>query len=255
MKWTAGAQDFGRLPEIMALTGRLRSRWYPVPRYVIRGLHPAGRYVVQGALPGTPVRRLSPAQVEQVLALNERQRDLAPDITTTGVPLWPALIVNDALHGGDGYCLLDAMREHGPDTARLLALVQEIAARHRDVATPTADIVHFDFQPANILAQPDRITGVVDWDGVCAGDRAFDLATLLFYVYDQEAPREALWRRLLSIAAPGAIVLYLGHLIHRQVDWSVRHHDAATVDRWLERARVVLADLPARTGLMVPSWP
>jgi aminoglycoside phosphotransferase (APT) family kinase protein len=194
---------------------------------------------------------LSPAQVEQVLALNERQRDLAP----AEMPRWPARIVNDALNGGDGYCLLDAMRQHGPDTARLLALVQEIAARYRDVATPTTDIVHFDFQPANILAQPDRITGVVDWDGVRGGDRAFDLATLLFYVYDQKAPREALWQRLLSIAEPAAIVLYLGHLIHRQVDWSIRHHDDATVDGWLERARVVLADLPARTGLAVPPWP
>src|SRR3954453_19632945 len=43
LKWSAGSQDFGRLPEIIKLVGRLRSRWYPVPRYVLRGLHPAGR--------------------------------------------------------------------------------------------------------------------------------------------------------------------------------------------------------------------
>src|SRR5262249_19347592 len=161
-------------------------------------------------------------------------------------------VADDVLQGGAGYCLLDPMREHGPDTARLLGLLQELAARHRDIATPATDIVHFDFQPANILSQPDRITGVVDWDGICAGDRAFDLATLLFYVYDQDAPREALWQRLGAIAEPAASVLYLGHLIHRQVDWSIRHHAPETVDGWLERARLVLQDLPARTGLAVP---
>jgi hypothetical protein len=251
LKWTPGAQDFGRLPEILKLVGRLRNRWYPVPRYVIRGLHPAGRYVIQAALPGAPVKRLTPAQVEQILALNERQRDLAP----ADAPPWPAVLVEVALNGGNGYCLLDPMRQHGPDTARLLDLVQELAARHQHVAAPTTDVVHFDLNPTNILAQPDRITGVVDWDGARTGDRAFDLATLLFYVYDQEAPREALWQRLAAIAEPGAIVLYVAHLIHRQADWSLRHHDAATVAFWLERARLVLADLPARTGLAVPAWP
>ena len=31
-------------------------------------------------------------------------------------------------------------------------------------------MVHGDFQHANILAHDDQITGVVDWDGVGAGD-------------------------------------------------------------------------------------
>jgi hypothetical protein len=247
LKWTSGAQDFGRLPDISRLIGKLRNRWYPVPRYILRGLHPAGRYVIQAALPGAPVKRLSAAQTEQILALNERQRDLTP----ADAPPWPAQMADDVIVGGDGYCLLDAMSEHSPTSARLLDVVQALAARHRNVTTPTTDVVHFDFQPTNILAQPDRITGVVDWDGACAGDRAFDLATLLFYVYDQEPAHEALWGRLGEIADPAATVLYLAHLIHRQVDWSIRHHDAATVDRWLERSRAVLADLPARTGCAV----
>jgi aminoglycoside phosphotransferase (APT) family kinase protein len=147
------------------------------------------------------------------------------------------------------------MRQHSPATAHLLEIVQALVAQHRDLATPTDDIVHFDFQPSNILAMPDKISGVVDWDGACAGDRAFDLATLLFYVYDQDAPRDALWRRLGEIAEPRATTIYLAHLIHRQVDWSIRRHLPETVDQWLERARVVLQDLPARTGYDVPTWP
>lgn len=251
LKWRAGARDLDGLQEVIRIVDRLRSRWYPVTRYVVRGLHPSGAYVIQAALPGATVRRLSPSQIEQILALNDRQRDLASPAT----PPWPAHVVDDVLRGGDGYCLLEPMRGHSPMTERLLGLVQELVARYSDVATPTADIVHFDFQPANILAMPDRISGVVDWDGACAGDRAFDLATLLFYVYDQDPACEALWRRLEELTAPTASAVYLAHMIHRQVDWSIRHHPPTTIERWLERAAVVLRDLPARTGCNVPPWP
>jgi hypothetical protein len=251
LKWRPGARDLDGLQEVIRVVDRLRSRWYPVTRYVVRGLHPSGAYVVQSALPGAPVRRLSPSQIEQILALNDRQRDLASPAT----PPWPAHVVDDVLRGGDGYCLHDPMRRHSPTTARLLEVVQALVAQRWDVTTPTGDIVHFDFQPSNILAMPDRISGVVDWDGACAGDRAFDLASLLFYVYDQEPAREALWRRLDEITDPRATVIYLAHLIHRQVDWSIRHHPPETVHRWLERARVVLEDLPDRTGCDVPAWP
>ena len=69
------------------------------------------------------------------------------------------------LAGGDGYCLLDAMRQHAPATARLLDVVQALAAQHRGVSTPTADVVHFDFQANNMLGLSGKISGVVDWDG------------------------------------------------------------------------------------------
>jgi hypothetical protein len=215
-------------------------------------------------LPGAPIRRFSPAQIEQVLALNDVQHGMAPpapaDLPSPGLAgaaaaPWPARVADDVLSGGDGYCLLDAMPAHSPESARLLDLLQTLAARHRVVATATSDIVHFDFQPSNILTISGKISGVVDWDEPLAGDRAFDLATLLFYTYDQDDLREALWARILTLTEPAAAVLYLAHLIHRQVDWSIRRHPPAMVDRWLERTRAILADLPARTGLAVPGWP
>jgi Phosphotransferase enzyme family len=251
IKWSPGAQDLGRLPQAVRLVDRLRSRWYPVPRYVARGLHPGGRYAVQTALPGAPISRLSAPQVDQIVALNEIQRDL----TSPPAEPWPKQIVDDVLDGGDGYCLLEPMRRHTPTTAKLLVLVQELVARHRKVATPTTDVVHFDFQPNNMLGLSGKISGVVDWEGAQAGDRAFDLATLLFYAYDQEPVRDALWGRVTAITDPTAVGIYLAHLIHRQVDWSIRHHSPATIDQWLGRAQAVLRDLPGRTGCQVPAWP
>ena len=252
VKWTPGARDLGRVPEMVRLVDRLRGRWYPAPRFVATGLHPGGRYVVQTGLPGAPVeRRVSASLVSQLVALNDVQHDQAPEPAEP----WPGRVADDVLEGGNGYCLLEPMRQHSPTTARLLDLVQALAARHRDVKTPITDVVHFDFQQANLLGLSGKISGVVDWDGVRTGDRAFDLATLLFYAYVQEAARDALWSRVTSITDPAAVGVYLAHLIHRQVDWAIRHDEPSTIEYWLERVRLVLQDVPRRTGCTVPAWP
>jgi hypothetical protein len=53
---------------------------------------------------------------------------------------------------------------------------------------------------------------------------------------------------------PAAAAVYLAHLIHRQVEWSIRYSPPATVEHWLGRARLVLQEMPARTGCAVPPW-
>ena len=79
---------------------------------------------------------------------------------------------------------------------------------------------------------------------VLAGDRAFDLATLLFYCYDHDGVRERLRGRLLELASPAATRAYLAHLVLRQVDWSLRFHpDTPATRRHLRLARLVIADI------------
>jgi hypothetical protein len=85
---------------------------------------------------------------------------------------------------------------------------------------------------------------------VLAGDGAFDLATLLFYLYDHDGIRDLLRARLLELAGPQAARAYLAHMVLRQVDWSLRHHPTApATQRHLSLARLVTADIdhgPAR---------
>ena len=45
------------------------------------------------------------------------------------------------------------------------------------------------------------------------------------------------------------------HMIHRQVDWSIRYHSRTAIDRRLAVARAVLWDIPLRTGCEVSRWP
>jgi hypothetical protein len=89
------------------------------------------------------------------------------------------------------------------------------------------------------------ITAVIDINPpVLAGDRAFDLATLLFYLYDHHDIRRRLRARLLELAGPRASQAYLAHMVLRQVDWSLRHHPAAaSTRRYLRLAQLITADI------------
>jgi hypothetical protein len=64
------------------------------------------------------------------------------------------------------------------------------------------------------------ITGVIDISPpILAGARAFDLAALLFYRYDDEPIRHLVRARLLELAGPRAARACLGHMVLRQADW------------------------------------
>jgi aminoglycoside phosphotransferase (APT) family kinase protein len=132
-----------------------------------------------------------------------------------------------------------------PDTRELLSMVRRIGDRSGPAIPAGRDFVHYDFTPANLLTDGTAITGVIDINPpVLAGDRAFDLATLLFYHYDHDQIRCLLRARLLDLAGPRAAAAYLAHMVLRQVDWSLRHHPAApTTRRHLRLARLVTDDI------------
>jgi hypothetical protein len=78
------------------------------------------------------------------------------------------------------------------------------------------------------------------------GDRAFDLATLLFYRYDHDDIRDHLRARLLELTDDRVARAYLAHMVLRQVDWSLRHHPKAkATQHHLALARLVVADIAA----------
>jgi thiamine kinase-like enzyme len=165
---------------------------------------------------------------------------------------WPRPVVDSVLHGGDGFCLLDPMRSYSAETAALLAVLQSLVASSGVETFPANDVVHFDFQGANILVDRGEITGVIDWEGCCAGDATFDLATLYFYTDpDGEAARhqrDRLWDLLMARIPPSLLGAYLAHLVLRQLDWSIRFHERAMIAHWLRRGNEVLHRFTIATG-------
>src|SRR6266571_2403705 len=175
----------------------------------------------------------------RLLELNGLQTGLA----TSEQHEWPAPVVETVMVGGDGYCLLDSLRTHSPTTAELLTVLQAVVSAHRNEHFETHDVVHFDFNPSNILLEHGQVSGVIDWEGTCAGDCTFDLATLLFYAYDALDIREQLLLAIRKRVSPAVLRVYIAHLILRQLDWSIRYHDRTTVDHFLRVAKHVLRDV------------
>src|SRR5882757_1614839 len=146
--------------------------------------------------------------------------------------------------GGDGYCLHSTLAAR-PDTRELLSALRRIGEKCGPAVPPGVDFTHFDFHFLNLLSDGQAITGVTDLNPPpLRGDRAFDLATLVFYVYDHDELRRPILARLSSLASWQAARAYLAHMVLRQVEWSVRHYPAAPATRHhLRLARLVLRDI------------
>jgi aminoglycoside phosphotransferase (APT) family kinase protein len=149
-------------------------------------------------------------------------------------------MVTSIVDGRTGYCEHGALRVYSPETRALLDRLRAIAHAHADVDVDVAidDVVHMDFHTANMLAIDHRITGVIDWEGSTSGDAAFDLVTQALYTPDL---RTELLDAARARTDPHALPLYAAHMVLRQVDWSLRHHNAAQVRRYLDEGVALLA--------------
>ena len=79
--------------------------------------------------------------------------------------------------------------------------------------------MHWDYTTSNILAVDGEITGVVDWDGVCNGDRLFDLVTLFYY-----ARTPSLRDYVVERVGDAVFAAYLSAVVVRQVAYSLKFH-------------------------------
>ena len=237
---------------LLRIVAALRDTGYPAPEHL--GVGRTGELVfnVQRVLPGdllepAPGVRSDAALLDrvvpQVLDVVELQRD-AGDLAA---PPWPGWLLDTIERGGDGYCLHGTMRRRA-DTSQLLDRLIALARRHAVGPCRNRDVVHFDLNPANLLHVDGWLTGIVDWNvpfaGAAQGDRGFDVATLLFYLYDHEPSRRRLWDVAIATSGPDWVTVYLCHLVLRQVEWSVRHRAGSDEeDRYLRIAQEVLDGL------------
>lgn len=242
LKWQPGSDHLERIFYAQTVTEHLRARGYSAPAYAHIGTALGRTYSIQQALPGTTMHRLPFQLVPEILQLQALHASTAPP----GPREWPCEVIQTVLHGGDGYCLHASLQQHSPETAAMLRTLQHLVTDDKNGIAEINEIVHFDFQAANFLSDQCRVSGVVDWEGAQAGDSAFDLATLLFYNYDEQQTRDFLWKYTLARRSIEVLSVYLAHLILRQVDWSLRHHDTSVSERYIRRSQALLAEIEAR---------
>ncbi|MBL7257827.1 phosphotransferase family protein [Paractinoplanes lichenicola] len=211
------------------LVDRARQAGVPTARHELAAHVDGRRVIVQQRLPGSPPHKPDAHLVRQMIAINDRMAGLLADV--------PAPTPGE-LHltaDGPGFCLHQPLAEHSTRTAALLERIHRIGADGPVLAGD--DLVHMDFHPGNVLVDTQgRVTGLIDWDGATRGDRLFDLVTLRF-VLTGGGPGllGPLDQRLAGVSAH-RYNAYWAHMSLRMVDWSIRHHDAAAVDHWLDVA-------------------
>ena len=178
LKWwriAGGESDsLEHIERVVARVARQRRRGNPSPRHLLTATTESLLFVLQELLPGRPPVPLLPVHVEELVDLNRLQEDERSDEDG-----WGAFLRRTLATGADGYCLHAPLRRHSPAGAALLDRVIAIGEATDPAALPVAGIAHFDFHHLNVLAEGDRITGIVDCEGARVGDPCFDLVTLL----------------------------------------------------------------------------
>jgi Phosphotransferase enzyme family len=226
------------IERVVPLVGRLRGRGYPSPRHLMTATAESLLFVVQELLPGRPPVPLLPVHVEQLVDLNRLQEDERGDEDG-----WGGFLCRTLTSGADGYCLHAPLRRHSPAGAALLDRVIEIGEATDPATLPVAGIAHFDFHHLNVLAEGDRITGIVDCEGARAADPCFDLVTLLYCSAEGglgDDQQLQLWQLLRDRREPEVLRAYLAHMSLRLSSWSAVHHDDATTERWMGHSQLWL---------------
>lgn len=208
-----------------------RSRGIPAPRYLLIAQLSDAHVVVQERLPGRLPATVDGPLVQQLVDATGPWQGLLSgreDLPRQSMYL---------TESGPGFCLHESLAHYDERTRRLLDRVHRIGESNPS-EFPGDDLAHLDYHAENVLVGEDgELTGIIDWDGWARGDRWFSLEVLAYDLAGRLADRGVLTSLTSKIeaAVPRELLrAYRAHLSLRLVDWSIRHHDAATVDLWLD---------------------
>ena len=232
-----------RLRQAETLGERLRAIGYPTPCTHFLGAAPDdGWYQVQEFAPGAPMSAsLTPADLELLLALNELQADQRR-ATDRVWPDWSRYMQDVIFAGASGWT--DLLQAHSPATRSLLAALHDAALTYADVALSTADIVHGDFLPGNVLVWNGQVSAVIDFAAMGYGTRAHDLARVFVWCYNDlpALPRQRLADRIAAITTPAERTICLVYAVIDVLAYTIEQHPTA-VQAWLQTGWEVLGGL------------
>lgn len=186
---------------------RLYAAGSPVPRYRFVDVVAGDGFALMDFMPGHPVLMggLTPGQARHLVELVELQADAAvlppgpPNVSVSLILGWAA----------------ERTRTHPGQAVELIDRVQAIAGELGDVRLRTGDIVHGDMNPSNFIVDRkdgNRVTGIIDWEITTTGDRAADVATILFYLW-RGATGEVLWEGLVELCTDETLRLHVLGLV------------------------------------------
>jgi len=172
LKWHTGNIRAEKLPQTAQIIEAARARGWPTSRWLAFGALPAeSAYIIEELIDGVTPTVIDAPLLDRLLAANRVQAGLEPRTDQD----WSAYI-HQVLFDPDPQG--DLARLHArPATAAFATRLEALTASARGVALPTADLVHGDFTPRNMIVR-DGTPYLVDAAHAGKGTRAYDLAVL-----------------------------------------------------------------------------
>lgn len=245
LKWFPDETVADRYAVLLPALDVLRSRVVPVPEYpfvrAIEGWTLAAQRVLPGrswqALHGHGARIAPPQMVDRVIECVNAAAGIAGPQPAPLLRPWGEFMIHTLTVGEDGWAMHLPMRSWNKRSAALLDRIEAVGADADASWFPTTGLVHLDLQTGNLLAHDDgALTGIIDWEGACAGDHRFDLAE---FAFDLDGAGQQIWYRVEPLIEPHLLRTYVAHMALKFTDWAIRHHPD-DVPRQLDRAERVL---------------
>ena len=237
LKWFADEGVADRYRVLLPALDVLRSRGVPVPEYPFVRAVDGWTLSAQQVLPGRSFP-IWPAQLvdRMIECVSAAAGIVGPQPAPTLLP-WGEFVIHTLTVGEDGWAQHDSLRAHSDRSRRIIDVVESVGAAARPSWFPTSGLVHLDLHTDNVLALDDgTLTGIVDWEGACAGDPCFDLVA---FAFDLDGHGQQIWDRIEPLVEPRVLRAYVAHMALRFTDWAIRHHPE-DVPRQLDRAERVL---------------
>ena len=255
LKWFADEGVADRYAVLLPALDVLRSRGVPVPEYPFVRAVDGWTLSAQQVLPGRSCPIAAPPLVDRMIECVAAAAGIvggpqpAPALQGAmgaGIALehldlikraWGEFVIHTLTVGEDGWAQHDSLRAHSDRARRIIDFVESVGADAEPSWFPTSGLVHFDLHTDNVLALDDgTLTGIVDWEGACAGDHRYDLVA---YAFDLDGHGQQIWDRVEPLVEPYILRAYVAHMALLRTDWAIRHHPE-DVPRQLDRAERLL---------------
>jgi aminoglycoside phosphotransferase (APT) family kinase protein len=236
LKWSPDATMAARYAALLPGLDALRARGVPAPEYLHVSAFDGGTLSAQRALRGRSEDNPPPAVVERMVACIAAKAGIGGPPPAADQRAWGAFVVHTLRVGQDGWGMHEALRAGGPRTAAVLDRVEALGADADPSWFPDDGMVHLDLHTDNVLVDDGRLSGIIDWEGACAGDHRFDLVA---FAFDLDGHEQPIWDVVDAAGLePQALRAYVA-LLTLKCTASAIVHRPEDVPRQLERARRV----------------
>jgi aminoglycoside phosphotransferase (APT) family kinase protein len=238
LKWVAGEGMADRYAVLLPALEVLRSRGVPVPEYPLVRAVDGWTLSAQQVLPGRSFPTAPPKLVDRMIeCVSAAAGIVGPPQPAPAPQGWSESVIHALTVGEDGWAEHGSLRAHSDRTRRIIDFVESVGADADAGWFPTSGLVHFDLHTDNVLALDDgTLTGIIDWEGACAGDHRYDLVA---YAFDLDGHGQQIWERVEPLVEWHVLRAYAAHMTLRRTDWAIRHRPE-DVPRQLDRAERVL---------------